>query len=722
MRLTYAEFYLNHTFMKCLLVIFAYKATATTLVDVSYSIKQNGIMVNLDYTEPINDDDIIGWKSDRGWVYLTLLGVQAPKNKKPQQSFKGAVRKIVIDDFDESTQLAILIGRPVLGYDIINSKTSPGTVIFIHTEMRTSEVANLKDHINKSGKSVFNVAQSSGFPKFNTNFKNAFDQARKQLGANSIFEYHGKLYTTNHPGEKEILDTPALVETPIKLSNKEKVEEIILEIPKQVVAIEDSTANELYVNATTGDVIIEKIEIAGTIAENENLYIEKQEVEFAEDLNKKTSSWFRRIWKRRKPSERDQIINKELEERQPSFVERSNEGFPEIEQSKETVKGSNSIKNNTTVYKRELTDAIADSNPKKENVTINDSTIIDQSRQLKESQDLAFLQKKYIPSFDKRRLEKIVKKETNVPKPQSRREKAVVILPDTVTSITSLFKSESGTSNQELQKEYIPSSKQNIFQDSINVFSYPESIPQDPEYTNPDVLAGRSKVKFKRRKHKNKQPSQDELKFETEMIDQNSWLNYFSNNEDSTDNRLSWDFTDEDESLEISLEKKEALDYSSYENNKYLWREKLPQNRPETFPQRQADPGFMHYYNGGIRVETNMAGIPIYIDGKYVGETPLSRPVQVEPGWHQVSGFSPVYTHLANQQGLQYVGSDAIIENNELYGATTVYAEPGKMETVILRFNQMGDTPKKWTETKGGMTVGAPFLLLLIGFVSWGIG
>ena len=46
-----------------------------TLKDVSYSIKQNGIMVNLDYTEPIDDDDIIGWKSDRGWVYLTLLGL-----------------------------------------------------------------------------------------------------------------------------------------------------------------------------------------------------------------------------------------------------------------------------------------------------------------------------------------------------------------------------------------------------------------------------------------------------------------------------------------------------------------------------------------------------------------------------------------------------------------------------------------------------------------------
>ena len=70
---------------------------SSSLRDVSYSIKQNGIMVNLDYTEPIDDDDIIGWKSDRGWVYLTLLGVRPPKNKTPQSSFKGAVKKIVID-------------------------------------------------------------------------------------------------------------------------------------------------------------------------------------------------------------------------------------------------------------------------------------------------------------------------------------------------------------------------------------------------------------------------------------------------------------------------------------------------------------------------------------------------------------------------------------------------------------------------------------------------
>ena len=146
-------------------------------------------MINIDYDVPIDDDDIIGWKSDRGWVYLTLLGVRAPQNKSTNRNFKGVVKKIVIDDFDESTQLAILINKPILGYDIINSKGTPGTIVFIHTEMKKSEVANLKQHIEKQGSSVFNVAKSSGFPKYNTNFKNAFDEARKEFTKERFFRY-----------------------------------------------------------------------------------------------------------------------------------------------------------------------------------------------------------------------------------------------------------------------------------------------------------------------------------------------------------------------------------------------------------------------------------------------------------------------------------------------------------------------------------------------------
>ena len=151
----------------------------------------------------------------------------------------------------------------------------------------------------------------------------------------------------------------------------------------------------------------------------------------------------------------------------------------------------------------------------------------------------------------------------------------------------------------------------------------------------------------------------------------------------------------------------------------YSWKSQLPDKRPKSFPPRYSDPGFRYYRQGGIKINANLNGVPIYVDGKYIGDTPLSRPIEVEPGWHQVSGFSPVYTKLAARKGLQFVGYDSIIQNNEMYGSTTVYAEAGKLESVYLKFNQMGDVPKKMREIKGGMSMGIPMFTLLIGLITW---
>ena len=203
LRSTHAEFSLNHTIVKCILTLSVCQMIGSSLSDISYSVKQNGVMISLDYTELIGDDDIIGWKSDRGWIYLTLLGVSYPKQKEPKKLLEKDIKKIVIDDFDESTQIAILLKKPILGYDIINSKRTPSTIIFIHTKIKDSYVSNIKKYIKENGESYFNVSDNSTFPKYNTNFKRAFDQARKELGQNAIFNYHGKLYTTNHPHEEQ---------------------------------------------------------------------------------------------------------------------------------------------------------------------------------------------------------------------------------------------------------------------------------------------------------------------------------------------------------------------------------------------------------------------------------------------------------------------------------------------------------------------------------------
>ena len=164
-----------------------------------------------------------------------------------------------------------------------------------------------------------------------------------------------------------------------------------------------------------------------------------------------------------------------------------------------------------------------------------------------------------------------------------------------------------------------------------------------------------------------------------------------------------WSFPDDRESLD------------------YRPREVIEFEKPESFPKRETGQVFSYFYRGGIKVSSNMSGVPIYIDGKYAGDTPLNKPIQVEPGWHQVSGFSPVYKRLSSMNTIQYINFDPVIQNNELYGSETTYVESGKVVNVRLKFNHMGDTPKKWREISGGMSIGAPIISFIFGLIIWGI-
>ena len=772
---------MNHRFIKylypfCFTILFS-----TNLKDVSYSNKQNGIMVNLDYDKPIDDDDIIGWKSDRGWVYLTLLGVRAPKNKMPQQTFEGDVKKIVIDDFDESTQLAILIRKPVVGYDIINSKTSPSTVVFIHTEMKQSEVANLRKHITSEGKSVFNVAKSSGFPKFNTNFRNAFNQAREQLGPNAIFEYNGKLYTTNHPGEPDATSQSVLVNDNLQenaIATKNNLSDIV--------------DDRIYVEKTTGEVFTEvekqKIKTKNIIDKENNVTKPKviQEKEDLVEFENKDQEIFADEKIKKKPIGLKSIFSFFRRIRDPEDLE---------------IKTKDNIKNlrNESLTENFNTDSLNLSQnknrklqleyiPKKfQNMELNHTdqehyiasqtqisdTTFTQELQLKEVPQLQSslnkdLQKKYIPlpltktyddtiesasqilsmpqSPDTNTVQAwfndkgIIPEEFNpiylqkkyIPSPigtassdtmeSVARSLSVPQSPDTNT-VQAWFNDEIIISNEfnpsYLQKQYVPSEKNDFYYQGSEHADSKQSKPQTPEFTAPFVLDNRYKTQFKNNSKIQKSKEEIEVPFEPKDKDNNTWLSFFPSQHDSIKKSLKWNFKEEQE-IPIFLHRdKESLNYSSRDNHNYSWQNQVNGKRPKSFPSRYSDPNFRYYHEGAIRVEANMDGVPIYIDGKYIGDTPLRKPVNVEPGWHQVSGFSPVYTHLAKKKGLQYVGYDSIINNNELYGSSTVYAESGKVETVSLKFNQMGDTPKKWIETEGGMSLGLPMFTLLIGLITW---
>ena len=174
------------------------------LKDIKYDPKSNGLMISIDYSEPIPDDNIIGWKSDRNWLYITLLGVKHVNEINPKADPNNLIKELVIDSFDESVQIAILLTKKIHWYDIINSEGNSSAVVFIHTEMKNNLQANLKKHFDKKGKSVFSVISQKGFPTYNTSFQTAFNKAREELGSNAIFRYKGKLYHTNHPGEGSV--------------------------------------------------------------------------------------------------------------------------------------------------------------------------------------------------------------------------------------------------------------------------------------------------------------------------------------------------------------------------------------------------------------------------------------------------------------------------------------------------------------------------------------
>ena len=512
LRSTHAEFFLNYTIIKCIVILSVCQMIGSNISDITYSVKQNGVMLSLDYTEPIGDDDIIGWKSDRGWIYLTLLGVSYPKHKSPQKLLGEDIKKIVIDDFDQSTQIAILLKKPILGYDIINSNTTPSTIIFIHTKIRDSHVATIKKRIKENGESYFNLSEKSTFPKYNTNFKKAFDQARKELGQNAIFNYHGKLYTTNHPHEK-YNNTKSLLIDKVNTENKKS-----------------DSINEIYTDSKTGEKIVESFS----------------------PIHK--YSFFK-----------DKIIEEKIS-----------------------------------------------------NSTDNDSTV------------------------------------------------------NTFGNRSELENQNGGIINDFLKGDIVNSIK--------------DKIRKTPEemITNGDLFYYPDKS----------------IKKEKE-----NWLNDNFPKVDKTYSGYDpkWSFPDD----------RESLDYHP--------KEEIEFDNPESFPKREVDQVFSYFYRGGIKISSNMSGVPIYIDGKYVGDTPINKPIQVEPGWHQVSGFSPFYKRLSSMNILQYINFDPVIQNNESYGSETTYVESGKIATVRFKFNHMGDTPKKWREINGGMSIGAPIISFIFGLIIWGI-
>ena len=625
-------------------------------------------MVSLDYTGTIKDDDIIAWKSDRGWVYLTLLGVRAPLNKFPKQSFKRPVKKIVIDDFNESIQVAILINKPILGYDILNSKTSAGTVVFIHTEMKSSDVTSLKNYIDDNGASVFNVAQSSGFPQYNTNFKNAFDKARSELGPNSIFEFHGELYTTNHPGEINSMFNPGLTDS-IKNGNTKDVD---LRKTK-LLTDNDSPIEEIYVDITKDRVFDKKMGV-------KNPVLHKQDIQ--EDTHSYTN-----IGKTQLSNEDNQqlsVILPDFTEQEPPQKEiGKTTREPEVTVDEFSMEIQKEPRENKGWF-RKLFSKTKDRKQQKQKKEILSNelavAINDLARVKKIEEDGGWTMSDYSQSDSE--------------KPKVKLEQIVIHVPEVVANVQ-------------------------------EVMDYELSRTQEPDFNKNDGWA------------MSDYPNYDKANFNRQNL------------EKGTDNTVDFPLLPEPESISVSSNENKDWDTNVFfvtpldPYDESIVADVMPIEEPmeseykytaKLYPSQVNIPQYLDKErpdSSGIRVTANRAGIPIYIDGKLVGVTPLTGPVKMTPGWHQVSGLTPLYAKVLNRSGMEYVDDDPILRNNQLFGSRTVYVGPKNISIVNLTFNDIGDPPRhpfslkdlpqNMAETEGGMMVGFPVIMALFGFITWGM-
>ena len=462
---------------------------SSVLEDIKYDPKTNGLMISIEYSEPIPDDNIIGWKSDRNWLYITLLGVKHINNISPKSDPNNLIKELVIDSFDESVQIAILLTKKIHWYDIINSEGTSSAVVFIHTEMKNSLQANLKKHLDKNGKSVFSVVSQEGFPTYNTSFQAAFNKAREELGPNALFRYKGKLYHTNHPNE---------VNQNVASGFKE--------------LDEDKSIDDIFANYALGT---KKLDQA---------------------------------------SFNDQFSNEEFDTVDEYFVdEDSGQELSEWSDLAEEDKSEN---------------------------TKSSLSFWDRMTAAREDDDKAKL-------FDN-------------------------------------LESSKGQLIEELADHSI-----------IN-----------------DDLDGRI-IK----------------------VPKTSW----------------W----------------QKLPFSSITKGRFGVSKKRKSDKELLLGQ------------SAIRIDANLDGVPIYIDGRYVGHTPLKAPIRVEPGWHQVSGFSPQYLMYLNTGTIDYVSNDPML-NNQIFGTETLYVEGGKIARSEMRFDYVGPSlPVKKQE--GGWLVGFPILLSFFSLIAWGV-
>ena len=118
-----------------------------------------------------------------------------------------------------------------------------------------------------------------------------------------------------------------------------------------------------------------------------------------------------------------------------------------------------------------------------------------------------------------------------------------------------------------------------------------------------------------------------------------------------------------------------------------------------------------------IEIFCDTDGIPIFIDGVQIGVSPIKDPIQVAPGWHQVSYFPPqlsIETESIRQNRImrdmiKLARQDILVEDGETVRAVLSYRT---IESEALEYEQ---------NISSGQWIGIGMVSIIMSLIVWGI-
>ena len=118
-----------------------------------------------------------------------------------------------------------------------------------------------------------------------------------------------------------------------------------------------------------------------------------------------------------------------------------------------------------------------------------------------------------------------------------------------------------------------------------------------------------------------------------------------------------------------------------------------------------------------IEIFCDTDGIPIFIDGVQIGVSPIKAPIQVAPGWHQVSYFPPQLSVETES-----IRQNRIMRDMIKLARQDILVEDGKTVRAVLSYRTIEAEALEYEQRiSSGRWVGIGMVSIIMSLIVWGI-